>query len=86
MEIDLDNLSNDDFIEIARYCHSLELQNKELKATAMALATQRNNLQMKVNTLNSQMYTPITNVTQKSKLTDELDLVNPEQYREKKQF
>jgi hypothetical protein len=86
MEIDLDNLSKDDFIEIARYCHSLELQNKELKATAMALATQRNNLQMKVNTLNSQMYTPITNVTQKAKLTDELDLVNPEQYREKKQF
>jgi hypothetical protein len=86
MEIDLDNLSKDDFIEIARYCHSLELQNKELKATAMALATQRNNLQMKVNTLNSQMFTPITNVTQKAKLTDDLDLVNPEQYREKKQF
>ena len=86
MEIDLNNLSKDDFIEVARYCHSLELQNKELKATAMALATQRNNLQMKVNTLNSQMYTPITNVTQKAKLTDELDLVNPEQYREKKQF
>ena len=85
-QIDLDNLSKDDFIEIARYCHSLELQNKELKATAMALATQRNNLQMKVNTLNSQMYTPITNVTQKAKLTDDLDLVNPEQYREKKQF
>lgn len=86
MEIDLDNLTKEDFIEIARYCHSLELQNKELKATAMALATQRNNLQMKVNTLNSQMYTPITNVTQKAKLTDDLDLVNPEQYREKKQF
>jgi hypothetical protein len=86
MEIDLDNLTKEDFIEIARYCHSLELQNKELKATAMALATQRNNLQMKVNTLNSQMFTPITNVTQKAKLTDDLDLVNPEQYREKKQF
>jgi hypothetical protein len=86
MEIDLDNLTKEDFIEIARYCHSLELQNKELKANAMALATQRNNLQMKVNTLNSQMFTPITNVTQKAKLTDDLDLVNPEQYREKKQF
>jgi hypothetical protein len=86
MEIDLDNLSKEDFLDMARYCHSLELQNKELKATAMALATQRNNLQMKVNTLNSQMYTPITNVTQKAKLTDDLDLVNPEQYREKKQF
>jgi len=86
MEIDLDNLTKDDFLDMARYCHSLELQNKELKATAMALATQRNNLQMKVNTLNSQMYTPITNVTQKAKLTDDLDLINPEQYREKKQF
>jgi hypothetical protein len=36
--------------------------------------------------LNSQFFTPVTNVPQKAKLTDDLDLVNPEQYREKKQF
>ena len=86
MAIDLDNLTKEDFIEMARYVHSLELQNQELKANSIALATQRNNLQMKVNTLEQQMFTPITNVPTKAKLTDDLDLINPEQYREKKQF
>ena len=86
MAIDLDNLTKEDFIEMARYVHSLELLNQELKANSIALATQRNNLQMKVNTLESQLYTPLTNVPTKAKLTDDLDLINPEQYREKKQF
>lgn len=86
MAIDLDNLTKEDFIEMARYVHSLELQNQELKANSIALATQRNNLQMKVNTYEQQLYKPITNVPTKAKLTDDLDLVNPEQYRQKKQF
>ena len=86
MAIDLDNLTKDDFIEMAKYVHSVELQNQELKANSMALATQRNNLQMRVNTLEQQLFKPITNIPTKAKLTDDLDLVNPEQYREKKQF
>ena len=86
MAIDLDNLTKEDFIEMARYVHSLELQNQELKANSIALATQRNNLQMKVNTYEQQLYKPITNVPTKAKITDDLDLVNPEQYRQKKQF
>ena len=85
-QIDLDNLTKEDFIEIARYVHSLELQNQDLKASSIALATQRNNLQSRVNSLESQLFTPLTNVPTKAKLTDDLDLVNPEQYREKKQF
>jgi len=86
MEIDLDNLTKEDFIEMARYVHQLELQNQELKANSIALATQRNNLQAKVNNYEQQLFKPITNVTSKAKLTDDLDLVNPEQYRVKKQF
>ena len=86
MAIDLDNLTKDDFIEMAKYVHSVELQNQKLKANSMALATQRNNLQMRVNTLEQQLFKPITNIPTKAKLTDDLDLVNPEQYREKKQF
>lgn len=86
MAIDLDNLTKEDFIEMARYVHQLELQNQELKANSIALATQRNNLQAKVNTYEQQLFKPITNVTSKAKLTDDLDLVNPEQYRIKKQF
>ena len=86
MNIDLDNLTKEDFIEMARYVHSVELQNQELKANSIALATQRNNLQMRVNTLEKELYKPITNIPTKAKLTDDLDLVNPEQYRQKKQF
>ena len=86
MAIDLDNLTKEDFIEMAKYVHSLELQNQELKANSIALATQRNNLQAKVNKYEQQLYKPISNVTSKAKLTDDLDLVNPEQYRIKKQF
>ena len=86
MAIDLDNLTKEDFIEIARYVHQLELQNQELKANSIALATQRNNLQAKVNNYEQQLFKPISNVTSKAKLTDDLDLVNPEQYRIKKQF
>ena len=86
MAIDLDNLTKEDFIEMAKYVHQLELKNQELKANSIALATQRNNLQAKVNNYEQQLFKPITNVTSKAKLTDDLDLVNPEQYRIKKQF
>jgi hypothetical protein len=86
MAIDLENLSKEDFIEMARYVHSMEVTVERAKAEMLALVVQRDNLQFKLNQLNSQMFTPVTNVTQKAKLTDDLDLVNPEQYREKKQF
>ena len=82
--MDLDNLTKEDFIEMARYVHSMELKVERMKAEMLALATQRDNAQYKVNHLSSQMYTPLTNVPTKAKLTDDLDLINPEQYREKK--
>ena len=86
MAIDLDNLTKDDFLEMARYVHSMELRVQQMKAEMLALATQRDNAQFKLNQLSSQVITPITNIPKKAKLTDDLDLVNPEQYREKKQF
>jgi hypothetical protein len=82
--MDLDNLTKEDFLEMAKYVHSMELKVERMKAEMLALATQRDNAQYKVNHLSSQMYTPITNVPTKAKLTDDLDLINPEQYREKK--
>ena len=84
MAIDLDNLTKEDFIEMAKYVHSMELRVQQMKAEMLTLATQRDNAQYKVNHLNSQMFTPVTNVPTKAKLTDDLDLINPEQYREKK--
>jgi hypothetical protein len=86
MAIDLDNLTKEDFIEMARYVHSMELRVQQMKAEMLALATQRDNAQFKLNQLSSQVITPITNIPKKAKLTDDLDLVNPEQYRVKKQF
>jgi len=86
MAIDIDNLTKEDFLEMAKYVHSMEVTVQRAKAEMLALVVQRDNAQFKLNQLNSQMFTPVTNVTQKAKLTDELDLVNPEQYREKKQF
>ena len=86
MAIDLDNLTKEDFIEMARYVHSMEVTVERAKAEMLALVVQRDNLQFKLNQLSSQVITPITNIPKKAKLTDDLDLVNPEQYREKKQF
>lgn len=86
MAIDLNNLTKEDFLEMARYVHSLELRVQQMKAEMLALVTQRDNAQFKLNQLSSQVITPITNIPKKAKLTDDLDLVNPEQYREKKQF
>lgn len=86
MAIDLDNLTKEDFIEMARYVHSMELKVQQMKAEMLALVTQRDNAQFKLNQLSSQVITPITNIPKKAKLTDDLDLVNPEQYRIKKQF
>ena len=86
MAIDLDNLTKEDFIAMAKYVHSMELRVQQMKAEMLALVTQRDNAQFKLNQLSSQVITPITNIPKKAKLTDDLDLVNPEQYREKKQF
>ena len=84
MEIDLDNLTKDDFLQMARYVHSMEVTVERAKAEMLALVVQRDNLQFKLN--QSTMITPITNIPKRAKLTDDLDLINPEQYREKKQF
>ena len=86
MAIDLDNLTKEDFIEMAKYVHSMELRVQQMKAEMLALVTQRDNAQFKLNQLSSQVITPITNIPTKAKLTDDLDLVNPEQYRVKKKF
>lgn len=84
MAIDLDNLTKEDFIEMARYVHSMEVTVERAKAEMLALVVQRDNLQFKLNQLSSAVITPITNIPKKAKLTDDLDLINPEQYREMK--
>jgi len=94
--VNLDNLKKEDFLEMAQYIQHLEglldkaiEKERELKAYAVTLSTQRNQehqryLQMK------QLYDNKINVVditpQKATIEIHNSLINPEQYREKKQF
>lgn len=85
--IDLENLKQEDFIEIARYCHSLELRLEECKANAIAIVTQRNNSYQEVERLKAELHlAQLPKQPTIIKLDDDITLTNPEQYREKKQF
>jgi len=81
--VDLDNLSKEDFLEMARYIQFLEKQVEELKTLGITLNQQRMNAERNLAQMKSQIITPITNIPKKAKLTDDLDLINPEQYRDK---
>jgi hypothetical protein len=82
-QIDLDNLTKEDFIEMAKYVHSMELQVQELKTYCITLATQRNSAEKKINEINESIYSPVVYNTT---IDTEIELINPEQYRVKKQF
>ena len=86
LEVDLNNLTKEDFLEMARYIQHLEEQLEGAKATGIAVLGQRNILQKKYDQLvfmikNNVMEKPVNTV-----LDTDFDLVNPEQYREKKQI
>ena len=88
-EIDLDNLTKEDFIEMAKYCHQLELQVQELKGYCITLKTQRVNADNKVQQLKEQLWNqpPTIDVTPiQTTLEINTNLTNPEQYKVKKQF
>ena len=92
-QIDLDNLTQDDFLEMAKYVHHVELQNQQLveqlretKAALMATVQQRNSLNARLQTLVSEKANTIDISTIKTEVIGNIELVNPEQYREKKQF
>ena len=92
-ELDLDNLTKEDFMEMAKYCHHLEQQNgmllaqlKECKAGLMATVQQRNSLNAKIQTMMNDKLNTIDISAIKTEIITNAELVNPEQYREKKQF
>ena len=86
LEVDLNNLTKDDFLEMARYIQHLEEQLEGLKSTALAVVGQRDILQKKLNMIEFQMRAGVKEVVTNSVLDIDFDLVNPEQYREKKQI
>jgi hypothetical protein len=83
--MDINNLTQEDFIQMAKYVHSMELRLEECKANALALVTQRNNAYTQVEQLKIQLNATINPQPKVVKL-DSIDLINPEQYRDKKQF
>jgi hypothetical protein len=91
-EIIVENLTQEDFIELARYTHHLEQTNGQLlaqlqdaKSMLAATVQQRNSLNAKLQNIMLERVNTIdiTNAKKES-ISTTLELVNPEQYREKK--
>ena len=87
-ELDLDNLTKDDFMEMARYCHHLESQNRllveqlrEAKSNLTAVAQQRNSLNAKLQHLVSERINTIDVSAIQTEIVTSVDLQNPEMYR-----
>jgi len=87
-QLDLDNLSKEDFLEMAKYCHHLEQQNgmllaqlKECKAGLMATVQQRNSLNAKLQTMVLEKANTIDVQAIKTEIVTSVDLTNPEMYR-----
>ena len=81
LEVDLNNLTREDFMEMARYIQHLEEQLEGAKSTGIALVGQRNILQKKVEQLTFMLQKGVREQPVNVILDTEYDLVNPEQYR-----
>ena len=86
LEVDLNNLTKEDFLEMARYIQHLEEQLEGAKATGIAVLGQRNILQKKYDQLVFMIKNNVTEKPVNTVMDTDFDLVNPEQYREKKQI
>lgn len=93
-KIDLENLTQDDFLEMAKYVAYMENQNnllleqlREAKAMLTATVQQRNSLNLRLQTLINEKANTIDIMTvQKAEVVTNANLTNPEQYRIKNQF
>lgn len=87
-ELDLDNLSKEDFMEMAKYVAHVEAQNRvlveqlrEAKAALMATVQQRNSLNARLQTLVLEKANTIDISSIKTEIVTNQDLTNPEMYR-----
>ena len=92
-QLDLDNLTKEHFMQMAEYVAHVEAVNKKLledlreaKSYLSATIQQRNSAEAKLrNVLEMRMNTtPLTTEVIKTEIVSAIDLMNPEQYREKK--
>ena len=81
LEVDLDNLTREDFMEMARYIQHLEEQLEGAKTTGIALVGQRNVLQKKVEQLTFMLQRGVRETPVNTVMDTDYDLINPEQYR-----
>lgn len=91
-QLDLDNLTKENFMQMAEYVAHVEGVNAKLleelrqaKSYLSATLQQRNSAEAKLrNVLEMRMNTmPVTTETIKTEIVSAIDLMNPEQYREK---
>jgi hypothetical protein len=80
-EVDLDNLTKDDFLQMAHYIQHLEEQLEGCKSTGIALVGQRNILQKKLDGLTFMIRNGVKEEPVNTVIDTEYDLINPEQYR-----
>jgi hypothetical protein len=86
LEVDLNNLTKDDFLEMAKYIAHLEANIEALKTQNIALVQQRANAEKRFRSMVVNSTVKSTPVQATLKLNDDVSLVNPEQYKIKKQF
>lgn len=87
-ELDLDNLTKDDFLEMAKYVAHTEAQNRvlieqlrEAKAMLTATVQQRNSLNARLQALVMEKANTIDISAIKTEIITNQDLTNPEMYR-----
>jgi len=85
-ELDLDNLTLENFMDMARYINHLETELESVKSNALAILAQRDNAMKKLQELQRAIQAAKQGVSTKVSVSSNVDLINPEQYREKKQF
>lgn len=79
MEVDLNNLTRTDFEQLAQYVQFLENHIEEIKSTALALMTQRNNLHKQLEEIKRSR--PVdTTFVYNAPIDTEVELVNPDQW------
>ena len=81
LDVDLDNLTKEDFLAMAEYIQHLEEQLEGAKATGIAVLGQRNILQKKYDQLLFMMRNNVSEKPVNTVIDTNYDLVNPEQYR-----
>ena len=87
-ELDLDNLTKEDFLEMAKYVAHVENQNRmlveqlrEAKAMLAATVQQRNSLNSKLQAMILEKANTIDIAPIKAGIVTNVELTNPEMYR-----